>query len=83
LRVTATTHSEVFIGSRSLGWTPLNDVALPSGVYSIRVVSPEHTEAKEFIVTIRPRRTASLHVTWHDERAMPLAPSFTTRGTDP
>ncbi|MFO0608315.1 MAG: serine/threonine-protein kinase [Polyangiales bacterium] len=83
LNVTATAPAEVFIGSRSLGHTPLAEVALSPGVYSVRVVSSEHAGAREFIVTVRPHRTSSLHAEWADERAMPLAPTPSARAPEP
>jgi serine/threonine-protein kinase len=83
LQVTASTSAEVFIGSRSLGRTPLDGVQLSPGVYSVRVVSPDHPGAREFIVTVRPHRTASLHAAWNDEREMPVAPMPTARDPEP
>jgi len=83
LRVTASTSAEVFIGSRSIGRTPLDGVPLSPGVYSVRVVAPDHTGAREFIVTVRPHRTASLHAAWNDEREMPVAPMPTARPSEP
>jgi len=82
LQVTASTAAEVFIGSRSLGRTPLDGVPLSPGVYSVRVVSPDHPGAREFIVTVRPHRTASLHAAWNDERDMPVAPMPTARSPE-
>jgi serine/threonine-protein kinase len=64
LSVTSNLASEVFIGARRLGRTPLLGVELSPGVYLIRVVPLEREAPREVLVTIRPEQTAFTPVTW-------------------
>ena len=67
----ANVPAEVFVGSRSLGYAPVLDAPLAPGVHTVRVVSPARPVAREFTVTIRPRRTVTLAAEWPDGPAPP------------
>ncbi len=60
LRLNTVPWSEVFLGRRKLGMTPLLGVKLPAGTYTLRAVNENKNLSRTFKVTIQAGRTTSL-----------------------
>ena len=54
--------SEVRLGSRNLGTTPLRRIELPPGSHTLTLVNPERGLRTRYQVTIRPGQTVTRRV---------------------
>jgi serine/threonine-protein kinase len=62
LRLNTSPWSQVYLGKRKLGITPLTGVRLPAGTHRLTVVNPEKGLRKTFNVIIHPDRTTTRQV---------------------
>ena len=62
LRLNTVPWSNVYLGKRKLGMTPLLGVKLPVGTHTLTAVNSTKDIRKTFKVTIRPRKTTTLRV---------------------
>ncbi|HUU00412.1 MAG TPA: serine/threonine-protein kinase [Myxococcota bacterium] len=62
LRLNTVPWSEVFLGRRRLGMTPLLGVKLPAGTYTLTAVNESKNLSRTFKVTIQAGRTTSLKI---------------------
>jgi len=60
LRLDTNPWSEVYLGKRKLGITPLLGVKLPAGRHRLRLTNPQIGVEKTISVTIRPGKTSKL-----------------------
>jgi serine/threonine protein kinase len=63
--------SNVFLGNRLLGSTPLNRVALPAGMQELRLENPELSASMQYLVQIEAGKAVSRFVDWQPQRASP------------
>ena len=49
------------MGKKKLGITPLMGIKLPAGTHKITAVNKEQGLKKTFKITIRPRKTTTIH----------------------
>lgn len=63
LRVIARPPSEVFVGRKRVGISPLNYVPLAPGSYKVKLVGPAN-QSKTFSIRIRSHRTDVIDHTW-------------------
>jgi serine/threonine-protein kinase len=61
LRISTDPWSIVYLGKKKLGITPLHGVKLPAGTHKLTAVNKEQGLKKTFKVTIRPRKTTTVH----------------------
>jgi serine/threonine-protein kinase len=59
LRLTTKPWSQVYLGKRSLGMTPLMGLKLPAGRHILTAINKEFKIRKKFTVTIKPGKTVT------------------------
>jgi hypothetical protein len=59
LRLTTKPWSQVYLGKRSLGMTPLMGLKLPAGRHTLTAINKEFKIRKKFTVTIKPGKTVT------------------------